>query len=97
MFAGVLLQAYNKNRRGHFAFPGHNLIVLCTPPLLIADGVLWLCILLKMNLLILLAMSTSEVPMAKANRMSTYCDITEYDLFLSQEALIDFQQIEEGQ
>lgn len=32
-----------------------------------------------------------------ANRMSTYCNVTEYDIFLSCEDLVDFQQIEEGQ
>lgn len=36
-----------------------------------------------------------EVP--KTNRMSTYCDTSEYDIFLPREALVDFQQIEEGQ
>ena len=40
-------------------------------------------------------MNVSKVPRAK--RLSTYCDITEYDIFLSQDDLVGFQQIEEGQ
>lgn len=38
----------------------------------------------------------SQVP-ARTKRLSTYCDTTEYDIFLAQENLVDFQQIEEGQ
>lgn len=40
------------------------------------------------------AVVPTETP--KTDRMSTYYENTDYDLFISQDSLVGFQQIEEG-